>query len=117
MKRNLSLLAALPLLLAGCTQEPPVAGSMSVTTVCQTAGYLIRQKLGNATKTNDMPCEVTNTGGSNVLIESSYKPAIGNETIDYTATGVVLDDRLRLLTITTSVDETSAPYPFNQFPL
>jgi hypothetical protein len=89
---------------------------MSETTVCQTAGYLIRQQLGKATKTTDIPCTVTNTGGDNVLIESGYNPPIGTSTIYYTATGVVLGDRLRLQTITTSVDETTEPRPFAQFP-
>lgn len=114
MKRIFLLASAA--LIASCTQEPPVAGDMSESTVCSTAGYLIRQKLGTNTKTINIPCNVTNTGGNSILIESGYKPPIGTETIYYTATGIVLGDTLRLQTIVTSVDDSQEPYPFSQFP-
>jgi len=82
--------------LCGCDTEPPVAGSMSKTSVCNTAGYLIRKELGTGFKTIDQQCSVINTGGNNVEIESGYVSPINPNALRYTAKGYVRGNTLVL---------------------
>lgn len=89
-------LAAIAAALSACTPaEPPIAGKMTERDICQTAGYLIRQKLGNNINTVDVPCSVSVTAGSEVRIQAGYKTPL-NSTHYYTATGSVSGDTLRI---------------------
>ncbi|WP_432472061.1 hypothetical protein [Amphritea sp. HPY] len=109
------IMAIIGLLLSACDTEPPVAGSMSVTTVCSTAGYLIRQRLGREFKTVNEPCRVSSLGGERVEIESGYVSPIGQTRLRYTAIGVVYGNTLRLDEIRVhGVD--AAFIPFQNFP-
>lgn len=78
--------------------EPAIAGSMSQTSICQTAGYLIRLKLGKAFKTLNVPCRVE-TDGTSVIIHSGYISPLNNATLSYTASGYVVLDKLTLVKI------------------
>lgn len=102
-------------LVVACGQAaPPVAGDMSEVSVCQTAGYLIRQRLGDAFKTARVPCSVKNVGGDRVEIRAGYVSPLG-PTLHYTAHGQVRGDRLRINTIAVDgVDD--KPIDFAGFP-
>lgn len=85
------------LVLSGCgPSEPPVAGNMTATEVCQAAGYLIRQRLGDRVKTAGVACSVESTGNGAVTIHSGYRTPIGSGVVGYDAKGVVVVDRLQL---------------------
>jgi len=102
-------------ILSGCgPSEPPVAGSMTARDLCQTTGYLIRQKLGSNIKTLDTSCTAASQGGNNVLINSTYRTPINNRTIRYYAVGTVNGDRLRIEKIKTEFDKEYTP--FHEFP-
>lgn len=81
--------------LSGCESEPPIAGTLTKSSICNTAGLLIRRNLGDNFKTIHADCDVTNTGGENVRIDSSYQTPLGL-TLKYTALGRVSGDLLKL---------------------
>ena len=88
--------AAIAAILSACTpSEPPIAGKMTERDICQTAGYLIRQKLGSNMNTVDVPCSVSVIERSEVSIQAGYKTPL-NSTHYYTATGSVSGNTLRI---------------------
>lgn len=92
-------LTAIAVALSACApSEPPIVGSMTERDICQTAGYLIRKKLGNNMNTADVPCTVTVGGQSSVVINAGYKTPL-NSTHYYTAAGSVSGDTLRIIEI------------------
>tara|TARA_R110002167_G_C12679888_1_gene651382 strand:+ start:119 stop:466 length:348 start_codon:yes stop_codon:yes gene_type:complete len=110
MRKNCFLLVA-ALFAFGCENEPPIAGSMSKSSVCSTAGYLIRQELGSKFKTINQKCVVKNTGGDNVEIESGYVSPINPTPFRYTAQGYVRGDNLVLQRIRVhGIDEEFVPF-------
>lgn len=111
VKKHIALLVVI---LAGC--ESPLVGSMSETNICQTAGYIIRQKLGDNFKTAEMPCKAQNPYGNVVEIEAGYISPIGGGTKrHYSAIGSVTGDRLRIEKI--RVHEADDDYvDFKDFP-
>lgn len=101
--------------LSGCgSSEPPIAGTMTIRDVCQTSGYIIRQRLGNGFKTIDIRCTVSKRDDGLVLISSGYKSPINPSTIRYEAVGHVERDRLKFIKIKTEFDDDFIP--FHQFP-
>lgn len=101
--------------LAACSKtEAPVAGGMSQTAICSTAGLLIRQTLGENYKTAREECSVKALSDGRVEIESGYQTPFG-ATMRYTAVGVVDGSKLRLEKIKVhTVDEDFLP--FAKFP-
>lgn len=93
------LLAIISLIVTACTPtEPPLAGEMTERQICQTSGYLIRQKLGNEIKTHGIECTVTAISSQTVEISAGYKTPL-NTTHYYTAKARVSGDRLTINTI------------------
>lgn len=108
-KTHLVLLTAL--LAWGCENEPAIAGSMSKSTVCSSAGYLLRQELGKKFKTINQKCLVKNTGGDSVEIESGYVSPINPTPFRYTAQGYVRGNNLVLQRIRVhGIDEDFVPF-------
>lgn len=100
---------------SGCgPSEPPIAGTMTIRDVCQTSGYIIRQRLGNGFKTIDIPCTVTKPDDGLVLIRSGYISPINPNTINYEAVGQIERDRLKFISIKTEFDDQHIP--IHQFP-
>lgn len=108
-------LILLILLLVGCQQsEPYVTGKMTQSSICSTAGLIIRNNLGKNYKTTRVECTVQSVSPSTVMIDSGYTTPFGS-TLRYTALGVVTDDSLKLEKIMIhGVDE--AMIPFRDFP-
>ncbi|MFK4754747.1 hypothetical protein [Oceanobacter antarcticus] len=110
MRKNYLVLLA-TLLVLGCESEPPIVGSMSKSSVCSTAGYLIRQELGKNFRTISQKCVVKNTGGDNVEIESGYVSPINPTPFRYTAQGHVRGNNLVLQRIRVhGIDEEYVPF-------
>jgi hypothetical protein len=108
-----TIFVTIPLLSACGSSEPPapkIAGGMDQKSICQTSGYIIRQKLGDNFKTINISCSAKSTGGNNVEISSGYKSPLG-PSFRYTALGVVNGTSLRLEKIRVhGVDEDFVPF-------
>ena len=90
------LIVAGMLLLAGCgSSEPPLAGNMTERSICSTAGYIIRQNMGDGFKTVGVDCDAQSLGGGRVEIASGYVSPLG-PTLRYTARGTVTGTKLRM---------------------
>lgn len=96
--RRIAITALLLITSACAPSAPPIAGKLTERQICQTAGYLIRQKLGNEIKTNGIECTVTAISSQTVEISAGYKTPL-NTTNYYTAKARVNGDRLTINTI------------------
>ena len=65
---------------------PKITGGMSEWTLCNGAGYIIKQKLGEKFDVYSPPCSAMNTTANNVEIEGGYISPLGL-TLYYTAKG------------------------------
>jgi len=79
--------------LASCSQEPPFAGSMSISTICSTAGYIIKNKKGKNFKVHSAPCKVGKYKSGKVRISSGYTSPLG-PSFQYKAIGSVIGNTL-----------------------
>lgn len=114
MKR-IALIAAATVSFASCgEQDQPLVGSMSERSICDTAGYLIRQNMSDAFKTLGVDCSVTRTGSAGVEIESGYIAPPNDALLRYTARGTVRENDLRLTEIMVHGADDGF-IPFSQF--
>ncbi len=86
-------------LISSCGEEPFI-GKMSISTICSTTGYIIRQNLGTNFKTIGVKCTVAKVKNKPtwVRVRSSYISPLG-PTLKYTAFGNITGDALELLKI------------------
>ena len=75
--------------------EPDLVGDMSESSICATAGYLIKKNKGKNFRVHSVPCSVKKTGISGVEIKSGYISPFG-PTLTYTAIGRVSGNTLYL---------------------
>ena len=90
-----------------------IAGNMSHSTICSTAGYIIKKRLGNNFRVHSVPCKTRNIGKNKVEINSGYISPLG-PTLRYTARGQVYDNTLVISEI--KVDGMDNDFiPYNKF--
>ena len=85
--------------LYSCSNEPPLAGSMTETSICTTSGYIIKKAMGDKTEVYQWPCSAKNTGGATIEVESGYKTPLMQSPFRYTARGYVNGNTLKLTKI------------------
>jgi hypothetical protein len=109
MKKLVSMMI-IPLMSACGDREPPLAGNMTETSICNTAGYIIRKNLGDSFKTINVKCSARALSGNSVEISSGYISPLG-PTLHYTARAVVNGDQLRFEEIKVhGVDDDFIPF-------